>query len=223
MKLLLIEDSERLRRSLGEGLRRSGFAVDLVEDGEAGLRFALAAEYDAVVLDLMLPKLDGLSVLQRLRDHGRNTNVLILSAQDQVHDRIRGLRLGADDYLIKPFAFEELLARLQALVRRRYENRSPVIQLGGIELNTALHQANYRGREILLTPHELALLEYLAFNRGRVLSVKSLEDHLYDSDAQVSSNAIEAHISGLRRKLREVGEPEIIKTRRGFGYYIEPA
>ena len=223
MKVLVIEDSERLRKSLGEGLRRSGFAVDMADDGEAGLRFALATEYDAIVLDLMLPKLDGLSVLQHLRDRGRNTNVLILSAKDQVQDRIRGLKLGADDYLIKPFAFEELLARLQALVRRRYENRSPVVQLGGIELNTALHQVSYQGREILLTPYELALLEYLAFNRGRVASVKTLEDHLYDSNALVSSNAIEAHISGLRRKLREVGEPEIIKTRRGFGYYIEPA
>ena len=221
MKLLIIEDSERLRKSLSEGLRRSGFAVDVVDDGEKGLRFALATEYDAIVLDLMLPKLDGLAVLQQLREQGRDTHVLILSAKDQVQDRIRGLKLGADDYLIKPFSFEELLARLQALVRRHYKNPNPVIQLGRIELNTALHQACCEGQDIKLTPSELVLLEYLAFNRGRVVSSKSIEEHLYDSDAFVSSNAIEAHISALRRKLRAVGESGIIKTRRGFGYYIE--
>ena len=223
MKLLVIEDSERLLKSLGEGLRRSGFAVDLVSDGEAGLRFALGADYDVIVLDLMLPKLDGLTVLQRLRNHGRNTGVLILSAKDQVQDRIRGLKLGADDYLIKPFAFEELQARIQALVRRQYENRNPAIQLGCITLNTALHQVTCAGSEIKLTPNEHALLEYLALNCGRVASIKSLEDHLYDSDAAVSSNAIEAHISGLRRKLRAAGATDLIKTRRGFGYYIEQA
>lgn len=221
MKLLLIEDSARLRKSLGEGLRRSGYAVDLVSDGEAGLRFALAVAYDVIVLDLMLPKLDGLAVLQSLREHGRKTHVLILSAKDQVQDRIQGLHLGADDYLVKPFAFEELRARIQALVRRCYDQRDPLIKLGQIELNTALHQASRAGCAIKLTPHELAVLEYLALNRGRVVSLKSLEDHLYDSDAIVSSNTIEAHISALRRKLRSAGETDLIQTRRGFGYYID--
>ena len=221
MKLLVVEDSERLRKSLAEGLRRSGFAVDLVADGEAGLRFALAVDYDAIVLDLMLPLLDGLSVLQQLREHGKNTNVLVLSAKDQVQDRIRGLELGADDYLIKPFAFDELLARLRALVRRGYNRRTPVIKLGQIALNTALHRVECAGNEIALTPNELTLLEYLALNRGRVVSPQSLEDHLYDSDSAVSRNAIEAHISALRKKLRAVGEHGLIKTRRGFGYYID--
>jgi DNA-binding response OmpR family regulator len=221
VKLLLIEDSQRLRKSLSEGLRRSGFAVDLAADGEAGARFALATEYDVIVLDLMLPKVDGLSVLQALRDRNRQTPVLILSAKDQVQDRIRGLELGADDYLVKPFAFDELHARLQALIRRRYESRNPIIRLGRIELNTSLHQLRCAGVEIKLTPHELALLEYLALNRGRVITLRSLEDHLYASDAAVSSNAIEAHVSALRRKLRAASGTELVKTRRGFGYYIE--
>ena len=221
MKLLIVEDSERLRHSLTQGLRRSGFAVDAVSDGEAGLRFALAVDYDVIVLDLMLPLLDGLSILQRLREQGRSTNVLILSAKDQVPDRIQGLELGADDYLIKPFAFDELVARLKALMRRGYDKRNPIIRLGQVELNTALHQAVCDGVELALTPHEMSLLECLALNLGRVMSPQSLESHVYDSDTVVSRNAIEAHISALRKKLRAVGVTQLIKTRRGFGYFID--
>ena len=221
MRLLLVEDSTRLRKSIGEGLGRSGFAVDSVADGKAGLSYALGADYDVMVLDLMLPELDGLSVLQQLREAGRNFPVLILSARDQVADRIRGLELGADDYLIKPFAFDELKARLHALVRRRFEQRNPVLQLGTITLNTALHRASCATIELVLTPNELALFELLALRRGRVISLTSLADHLYSGNVAVTPNAIEAHISALRRKLRAVGEPALIQTRRGFGYCIE--
>lgn len=223
MKLLIIEDSERLRKSLREGLRRRGFAADLVGNGEAGLRFACAGEYDVIVLDIMLPVMDGLTVLQRLREVGKKTNVLILSAKDQVKDRVRGLELGADDYLVKPFAFDELLARLKALVRRNYNQRNPLIRLGRIDLNTALHRATCDDIEIALTPNEMTLLECLAMNRSRVVSAQSLLDHLYDSDTSVTRNTIEAHISTLRKKLRIVGEPDVIRTRRGFGYYVETA
>ncbi|MFO1352724.1 MAG: response regulator transcription factor [Gammaproteobacteria bacterium] len=221
MKLLIVEDSERLRNSLSVGLRRSGFAVDLAADGEAGLRFAVGADYDALILDLLLPRMDGLTLLRKLRGQGKNTNVLILSAKDQVQDRIDGLQLGADDYLIKPFSFDELRARLDALIRRRYQHRNPIIQLGCIELDTTLRQACSPDGELPLTRHEFALLEYLARNRGRVLTMRNLEDHLYDSETLVSSNAIEVHISSLRRKLRSAGEDDLIKTRRGFGYYID--
>lgn len=221
MKLLIAEDSPRLRLSLGEGLRRSGYAVDLVADGVSALRYALGSDYDAIVLDLMLPELDGLSVLRQLRASGRKTNVLILSARDQVQDRVRGLDLGADDYLIKPFDFDELLARLSALVRRRYDQRDPVLRLGGIELDLALHRAVRDGIEIPLTPSELALLEYLVLNRGRVVSVTSLEEHLYGSDTAVTRNAMEVQISSLRKKLRAAGEPELVQTRRGFGYFVD--
>ena len=221
MRLLLIEDSTRLRKSLVEGLRRSGFAVDSADNGKAGLSYALGADYDVVVLDLMLPELDGLTVLQLLRDAGRNFPVLILSARDQLADRIRGLEMGADDYLVKPFAFDELLARLQALTRRRYEQRNPLLQLGSITLNTALHSVSCAAIELALTPNEMALFELLALRRGRVVSLTSLADHLYAGDVAVTPNAIEAHVSALRRKLRVVGEPDLIKTRRGFGYCIE--
>ena len=221
MRLLLVEDSTRLRKSLGEGLRRSGFAVDSVADGKAGLHYALGADYDVMVLDLMLPELDGLAVLQQMREAGRNFPVLILSARDQLADRIRGLELGADDYLIKPFAFDELQARLQALIRRRYEQRNPLLKLGTVTLNTALHSVSCESIELALTPNEMALFELLALRRGRVVSVTSLADHLYADTATVTPNAIEAHVSSLRRKLRAVGAGDLIKTRRGFGYCIE--
>ncbi|NJO36325.1 MAG: response regulator transcription factor [Rhizobiales bacterium] len=146
MKILIIEDSERLRRSLSEGLRRSGSAVDQVADGETGLNYALAAAYDVIVLDLILPKLNGLEVLEQIRQHGVNAGVLILSAKDQAEDRIRGLELGADDYLIKPFVFDELIARLKALVRRAYNQRNPIIKIGDITLNTALRRAARFGK-----------------------------------------------------------------------------
>ena len=221
MRLLLVEDSTRLRKSLDEGLRRSGFAVDSVADGKTGLAYGLNADYDIMVLDLMLPEMDGLTVLQHLREAGRNFPVLILSARDQVSDRVRGLELGADDYLVKPFAFDELHARLQALIRRRYEQRNPVLLLGTITLNTALHSVSCAALELALTPNETALFELLALRRGRVVPLSSLADHLYAADVAVTPNAIEAHISALRRKLRAVGEPDLIKTRRGFGYCIE--
>ncbi|MEZ5935591.1 MAG: response regulator transcription factor [Alphaproteobacteria bacterium] len=221
MKILIIEDSERLRRSLSEGLRRSGSAVDQVADGETGLNYALAAVYDVIVLDLILPKLNGLELLEQIRRHGVNAGVLILSAKDQAEDRIRGLELGADDYLIKPFVFDELIARLKALVRRAYNQRNPIIKIGDVSLNTALRRAVKNGRELPLTPNELRLFEILAINRGRAMSQDHLQDHLYSSDQALTRNAIEAHVSALRKKLRAAGEANIIQTRRGFGYYID--
>lgn len=221
MKLLLVEDSSRLRESLTEGLSRSGFAVDAVGDGEAALGYATVAQYDVIILDLMLPIRDGWSVLKELRMAGNRARVLILSAKDQVYDRVRGLELGADDYLVKPFAFDELLARLKALVRREYETPNPIVKLGACELNTALHRVEVNGNELALTPHEVSLLEALALNRGRVMSVSSLEDRIYNFDANVTHNTIEVHISKLRKKLREIGATDVIKTRRGFGYFIE--
>ena len=221
MKLLIIEDSARLRDSLNEGLRRSGYAVDLTPDGEQGLKFALSSDYDVIILDLMLPKIDGLTVLRQLRERGDDTAILILSAKDQVQNRIKGLQLGADDYLIKPFDFDELLARINVLVRRNYGQRSPVIQLGLIELNTALHEVRCQDTLVDLTRAETSLFEYLCLNRGRVISVRQLENHLYDSNAVVSKNVIEVHLSTLRKKLKSHGIVGLIKTKRGFGYYID--
>ena len=221
MKLLVIEDSERLRRSLGHGLRRAGFVVDLAADGQEGLAFAQANEYDVIVLDLMLPKLDGLSMLKAYRQGGKPASVLILSAKDQVEDRVLGLERGADDYMIKPFAFDELCARIRTLGRRHHNLNNPVIDLGPIAIDTAKRRATSYGEPLPLTPTEYELLECLALRRGRVLSKEQLRDWLYDSQAEASSNVIEAVVSVLRKKLRPVAAADLIKTQRGFGYFID--
>lgn len=220
MKLLVIEDSERLQRSLKHGLSRSGFAVDVVGDGEEGLAYARHGKYDVIVLDLLLPKMDGLTVLRRLREDGSNVHVLVLSAKDQVPERVEGLQLGADDYLTKPFDFDELVARLRALVRRKYGTKSPVHEIGGLQLDTARRAVIHEGRQIDLTKNEYSLLEYLVVRRGRVVSKIELLDHLYSGSAHGSENAVEVFIHQLRKKLHVNGH-DIIQTRRGYGYVIE--
>jgi len=221
VKVLVVEDSERLLRSLGQGLRKLGYAVDLAGDGEDGLAFAETYDYDVIVLDLMLPGLPGLEVLRRLRARGSGAHVLILSARDRVEDRVKGLQMGADDYLVKPFAFDELSARIQALVRRRHQAKDPVVRLGPLEIDTARRQVSRRGHPLHLTPSEYALLEFLAYQPGRVFSQEQLIEHLHRSDADVSSNVVQVLVSGLRKKIHAEGEPPILRTRRGFGYFVE--
>ncbi len=221
MRLLIIEDSVRLRDSLKDGLSRSGYAVDAVGDGIDGRRYAMNTRYDVIVLDLMLPGLDGLGILKALREAGSPTRVLILSARDRIQDRVNGLHAGADDYLIKPFSFDELLARIKALVRREYQEPSPTVAIGSLEIDLALHTVRIDGTQLLLTPHEMSLLEILVLNRGRVMSTSALEDRLYNLTAHVTGNTIEVHVSKIRRKLREAGCDDLIKTRRGFGYFVE--
>ena len=221
MKVLVVEDSERLSRSLKVGLSKAGFTVDAAQDGRDGLDMAETYDYDAIVLDMMLPGMPGLDILSRLRQGGSNAHVLILSARDRVEDRIAGLDAGADDYLIKPFSFDELCARLQALVRRNYGAKNPVLTVGPLEIDTANRLVTRRGSAIHLTPSEYALLEYLAYHAGRVVTQAQLAERLYRSDADVSSNVIEVIVSGLRKKIHADGELPIIKTRRGFGYYVE--
>lgn len=221
MKVLVIEDSTKLQKSLRAGLRRMGYAVDIASDGEQGINFALHYEYDVIVLDLMLPKKSGLEVLREIRQSKRNPEILILSARDQTSDRIIGLEQGADDYMVKPFSFDELHARIQALVRRRFKQKSPIIQLQEITIDTSLHIA-FHGSELFpFTPTEMSILEYLALNRGKVISAEKLQAQIYDSQSYSSKNSLEVHISGLRKKIRATGIAEPIKTQRGFGYYIE--
>jgi DNA-binding response OmpR family regulator len=221
VKVLVIEDSERLQRSLLHGLRRSGFAVDVVGDGEEGLAYAKHGAYDVIVLDLLLPRLDGLELLRRLRGGGSNTHVLILSARDQVEERIRGLQLGADDYLTKPFAFDELVARIRALVRRKFGTKSPVHRVGDVSLDTGSRTVACGEREVALTPSEYSLLEYLVARRGRVVSNGELLDHLHAGDAEASENAVEVLVHQLRRKIGNGEHRDLIRTRRGHGYVIE--
>jgi len=221
VKVLVIEDSERLQRSLRHGLRSSGFAVDIVGDGEEGLAYARLGVYDCIVLDLMLPKLDGLEVLRRLRAGGSNTHVLILSAKDQVEERIEGLQLGADDYLTKPFAFEELVARIRALVRRKYGTKNPMRRVGQLHVDTARRTVSCGKKPIALTPSEYAVLEYLVARRGQVVSKIELLDHLHAGAGEGSNNSVEVLIHQLRRKIRAAEHPGLIRTRRGHGYIID--
>ncbi|MFZ9039446.1 MAG: response regulator transcription factor [Gammaproteobacteria bacterium] len=221
MKLLLVEDSERLQRSLTTGLQKNSFTVDQAFDGEEALAYIATNQYEAIILDLMLPRIDGLSVLSKLRADGNDTHVLILSANDQTEDRVRGLNLGADDYLVKPFSFDELVSRLRALNRRRSGNKNPVIEVDGVKIDTVARQISFADETIALTPHEYQLFEFLAHRRGRVYSHDQLIDQLYDASSYVTRNAVEAHVSSLRKRLKQAGAPQLVKTRRGFGYLIE--
>jgi DNA-binding response OmpR family regulator len=221
MRVLLVEDSVRLRQSVGSALRRSGYAVDLSADGEDGLWRAQTTDYDVVVLDIMLPKLDGLDLLQRLRDGGKKTHVLLLTARDTVADRVRGLRLGADDYLIKPFALEELLARVETLCRRAYGGTQNRIVVGDLEIDTAAKRVWRAGQPAILKPREYQLLEYLARRPGVVVSQTEIEAHLYDDAAEPFSNVVESTISALRQKLGKINPAPLIHTRRGLGYILE--
>lgn len=221
MKLLLIEDSERLQRSISIGLHKFGIAVDQALDGRQGLAFIQTNDYEVIVLDLMLPGIPGLDILKTIREQGNTTHVLILSAKTQVEDRIAGLNLGADDYLVKPFLFDELLARIRALTRRKYNSKNPVLSVHGLKIDTAACKVSYRDKGIELTPTEFNILEYLSRRRGQVLSHDQMIFMIYDSLTEATKNTIEAHVSTLRKKLRELGLANIIQTRRGFGYIIE--
>lgn len=223
MRILLVEDYAPLRRSLEQGLREAGFALDVSGDGEEGLWYATSNAYDAIVLDLMLPKLDGLTVLKRLRDGGNQTAVLILTARDGVDDRVRGLNLGADDYLAKPFAFEELLARLRALTRRTYARKEPVIRVGPLTLDTSARSVQVAGESVTLTAREYALLELLARRTGELVTRSDIIEHCYDFAADSLSNVVDVYIGYLRRKLERPGQPRLIHTRRGQGYLLAVA
>jgi DNA-binding response OmpR family regulator len=222
MRLLIIEDSVRLQESLQAGLTRSGFAVDVVGDGRRGLVFAQRGLYDVVILDLMLPDLDGLEVLRELRAKNSDVHVIILTARHAVEDRVRGLQLGADDYVPKPFAFEELLARIQALVRRRYGGKTSVVSVGDVQIDTAGRSVTCAGHPVRLARREYRILEYLCRRRGSTVSRIEIEDHVYGERNLPGSNSVESAISTIRKKLSAAaGRPvELIETRHGFGYSV---
>lgn len=218
MRILLIEDSERLRGAVARGLRKEGYAVDEAKDGKEGLWMVSENPYDVVVLDLGLPQIDGLTVLRRLREKDVRSHVLILSARDQVEDRVQGLTLGADDYLTKPFSFDELTARIRALLRRNYNAKSPVLKVGEVALTTTTRRVTVGEREVKLTPREYALLEILLFRAGEVVSRQELWESLYEFEAEVSSNVVDVMVCSLRKKL---GNDGVIQTKRGHGYIVE--
>ncbi len=220
MRLLLVEDSERLQRSLGTGLRRAGHALDVTAAGPDGLWRATETDYDVVILDVMLPGLDGLSVLRQLRARGRDTHVLLLTARDTVEDRVTGLRAGADDYLVKPFAFDELLARVEALGRRQRGRKDPVVRVAGLELDPAARTVRRAGVALPLLPREFALLAYLAGRPGEVVTRAEIEAHIYDDRAEPMSNVVDSAVCALRRKVDPPGGPSLIATRRRVGYVL---
>ncbi len=221
MRILVVEDSPRLQRTLGTALRKSGYAVDLASDGEEGLWLAQEHAYDAIVLDVMLPKRDGLSMLAELRRAGRTVHVLLLTARDTVNDRVQGLQAGADDYLVKPFALEELLARVQALCRRAYGTKQPRLTIADLEIDPLARAVQRAGLAIELTAREYLLLEYLAHRQGEVVSRPEIEEHIYDGQVDPMSNVVDSAICGLRKKLGVAGAAALIHTRRGLGYVLE--
>ena len=216
MRILLVEDDKLLGDGVQAGLVQSGFNVDWVRDGIAGDLALRTGEYAGVVLDLGLPRLSGLELLQRLRRGGNKVPVLILTARDRVEDRVKGLDEGADDYLIKPFDLDELAARLRALIRRSRGEAAPKLHLGEIELDPAARRVSLRGRPVELSLREFALLQELMLNAGRVLSREQLAQRLYAWGEEIESNAIEVHVHHLRRKLA----PELLRTVRGVGYLM---
>ena len=216
MRILIVEDEPDLLRALAQAFREEGYAVDTATDGEDSLFKAESWEYDAIVLDVMLPKLDGWEVLRRLRKT-KKTPVLMLTARDQTRDRVRGLDAGADDYLVKPFDLAELLARLRALIRRTADQSRAAIEIGNVTIDTAARNISRAGEAIALTAREYALVEYLALHRGKVITRTALYEHLFDENESTLSNLLDVHVSNVRKKLGH----DFIATRRGHGYCIE--
>ncbi len=220
MRILLIEDSPKLVDALRLGLTKSGYEVGSAANGELGLRMALSGSWDVVILDIMLPGVDGHEVLRRLRDAGSDVHVLILTALGAVEDRIRGLQAGADDYLGKPFSFDELLARVQALTRRRFGFKTPVLRIGDLEVDTVGRTVHRNRALISLTHRQYRLLELLAFRQGDTVSRMEIEEHLYGSRSLPLSNVVDSAVCIIRAKLREHGEAPLIHTRPRLGYVL---
>jgi DNA-binding response OmpR family regulator len=220
MRILIVEDARPMADALARGLRENGYAVDIAHDGEKGLELAEINGYDVIVLDILLPLRDGISVCRTLRERGVHTPVLMLTARDAVEDRVAGLDAGADDYLTKPFAFRELLARLRALLRRGVEVRPPRLSLSDLTLDTTSRRVWRSGLEIRLTTKEYAFLEYLLTHAGEVISRESISEHVWDENFDPFSNLIEVYIQRLRRKIDDGRQVKLIHTRRGAGYML---
>jgi DNA-binding response OmpR family regulator len=220
VRVLLVEDHKPLVRALKQGLEEEGFAVDVAYDGEEGAYKARTTTYDIIILDIMLPKEDGLSLLQRWRREGVKSYVLLLTARGSTDEKVHGLDLGADDYLTKPFALEELLARLRALIRRGHQVKDPIIRTHDLEINTAARSVQRGGKMIHLTPREYALLEFLAFHLGKVVSRSMIWEHLYNEEDETTSNVVDVFIRYLRNKIDKDHDVPLILTRWGEGYLL---
>lgn len=223
MRILVIEDDPVLHHILSKRLKEEGHSVDDCYDGEAGFDYADAMQYDCIVLDLMLPKRDGLSLLRDLRSRGNASPVLILTARDAIDDRVAGLDAGADDYLVKPFAFDEFSARVRALLRRGSDTKSAVLSLEDLTLNTTNRKVTRAGQDISLTSTEYALLEYLLRNQGQILTRSQIADHVWNYDFSYDSNVVDVYIRYLRNKIDRAFPTKLIHTIRGTGYTLRVA
>lgn len=222
MRILVVEDERKIAQAIKKGLEQETFAVDVCYDGDEGLRYALDEPYDAIVLDRMLPEKDGVTVCKELRAAGKQTPVLFLTAKDKVADRVDGLNAGADDYLVKPFAFEELLARVRSLLRRPSQFVSPVLTCDDVTLNTQTFEVLRAGKQIHLTQKEFALLEYLLRKQGTIVTKDTIIAHVWDYDADILPNTVEVYVGYLRTKIDKAfpKSKPLIRTVRGFGYKL---
>jgi DNA-binding response OmpR family regulator len=221
MRLLIVEDEKTLANLIKKGFEEEGFAVDVAYDGEDGLYFAQNNVYDAIVLDIMLPIIDGVSLLKTLRNQNNSTPVIMLTAKDTLKDKVLGLDSGSDDYLTKPFSFEELLSRTKAIIRRRYATSSPIITINDLEIDTAKKTVKRANVAIELSAKEYALLEFLAVNKDKVVSRTMIIEHLYNEDFDLDSNIIDVFINKLRNKIDRNFNKKLIHTIRGMGYSIK--
>jgi len=222
MKILLIEDEPKIAAAIRRGLHGDGYNVEIFANGESGLAAAIGDDYDLMIIDRMLPGVEGLAIVKKIRENNIQTPILILTAKGQVRDRVEGLNAGADDYLVKPFSFEELLARIRALLRRGdVAKTSNVLKVADLEMDIGRRSVTRNGREIVLTATEFSLLEYLMRNTGQVLSKDNLISHVWDFDADILPNTVEAYIGYLRSKIDRPFRKKLLKTVRGFGYKIE--
>jgi two-component system OmpR family response regulator len=222
MRILLVEDDLRIASFIIKGLRATGYAVDHAADGEEGLHLALTEPYDTAIIDVMLPKLDGLALIERMRKEKVNTPVIILSARDSIDDRVKGLQTGGDDYLTKPFAFSELLARVQALIRRAGGISEPTqLNVGDLSINLLTREVTRGGRKIELQPLEFSLLEYLVRSKGRIVSKTMIMEHVWDYNFDPQTNVVEVRISRLRDKIDRGVDKKLIHTVRGVGYVVK--
>lgn len=221
MRLLLVEDEHKIAGAIKRGLEQESFAVDIEYDGESGLAAAEAGTYDLIILDRMLPGgMDGVDICASLRKDGDNTPILLLTAKDHIRDRVEGLNSGADDYLVKPFAFEELLARIRALLRRPNEAKGMVMTVGDLSLNTVTFEVSRAGKAIYLSRKEFALLEYLMRTSGQLVSKDMIIEHVWDFDADILPNTVEVYVGYLRTKIDKPFKKPLLHTVRGFGYKL---
>lgn len=221
MRILVVEDDLALRRIIAKRLQAEGYVVETCTSGTDGLDYAQNADYDAIILDVMLPGTDGLTVLRTLRAHGKKHGILLLTARDSIEDRVAGLDAGADDYLVKPFAFEELLARLRTLLRRPNTATPAIMRIDDLTLDTATHNVERGGQPISLTSKEYALLEYLMHNAGNVLTRTQILDHVWSGEYGVESNVVDVYIRYIRNKIDKGAQTKLLQTVRGFGYALK--